>query len=113
MTTADLSPLIAIARAHCEGADAAHDFQPVSRVARSARTIAERERADVEIAETAAWLHELFNHPKNHPESHRSGEICAEHARAVLEDGGWPAERAARVAECIRTHAFSSGLRPE
>jgi uncharacterized protein len=105
--------LVAIARARCEGADPAHDFQHVQRVAHNARRIAVAEGADVEIATAAAWLHELFNHPKDHPESHRSGEICAEHALAVLRDEGWPEPRAAHVAACIRTHSFSSGMRPE
>jgi len=109
-----LARLAAIARARLgDDADPAHDFQHVARVAANARRIAAAEGADVEIAVAAAWLHELFNYPKSHPESHRSGEVCAEHALRVLADEGWPPARAAHVAACIRTHSFSSGVRPE
>jgi uncharacterized protein len=116
---ARLARLAAIARARLAGdehgpADPAHDFSHVARVAENARRIATAEAgADVEIAVAAAWLHELFNYPKDHPESHRSGEVCAEHALRVLADEGWPRDRAEHVAACIRTHSFSSGLRPE
>src|SRR5207249_1555862 len=98
MSDADLSRLEAIARERCRGADAAHDFQHVCRVAASASRIAGREGADSDIAVAAAWLHELFNYPKDHPESRRSGQVCAEHAHDVLRAEGWPEERAAHVA---------------
>jgi uncharacterized protein len=104
--------LHAEAQARAADADPAHDFSHVMRVVASARAIATEEKADVDVATTAALLHELFNHPKGHPESHLSGDICAEHARALLEGEG--AERAfvAHVADAIRTHAFSRGLLP-
>jgi uncharacterized protein len=101
-----------IARARCEGADPAHDFQHVLRVVASARAIAEAEGADVEIAATAALLHELFNYPKDHPESANSGEVCAVEAERVLTEAGWPEARRRHVADCIRTHSFSRGLAP-
>jgi uncharacterized protein len=101
-----------IARAACEGADPAHDFQHVLRVAASARAISAAEGADAGIAVPAALLHELFNYPKDHPESARSGEVCAGRALAVLAEQGWAAEPAGRIAACIRVHAFSRGLIP-
>lgn len=107
-----IHPLMAIAAARCAEADPAHDLSHVRRVAGNAGRIAEAEGADVEIALAAAWLHELFNYPKDHPESRRSGEVCATEALSVLEQQGWPEARAAHVADCIRTHSFSSGLRP-
>jgi uncharacterized protein len=72
-----------IARRAGEGADPAHDYQHVLRVAANVRLLCAAEKADVRVAEPAALLHELFNHPKDHPESSRSGEVCAERAAEV------------------------------
>src|SRR4051794_1047122 len=102
-----------VARVACAGADPAHDWQHVLRVARAARIIGDAEAVDVDVVVPAALLHELFNHPKNHPQSSLSGEICAERALEVLRDLGWPSERSERIAYCIRVHGFSRGIVPE
>ena len=107
----DLAALTAIARARCTD-DPAHDWLHVRRVMTSARAIALAEGADVGVCTTAALLHELFNHPKGHPESHRSGEVCAEHARAVLREHGAPEEFVAAVGYAIAVHPFSLGVTP-
>jgi uncharacterized protein len=75
-----------------------------------ARAIAAEEGADVDVAATAALLHELFNHPKGHPESHLSGDVCAAHAEELLRAEKVPF--AAAAADAIRTHAFSRGVVP-
>src|SRR5438552_2274389 len=102
-----------IARERSAGADPAHDFQHVRRVAASARAIAAAERADVSVAVAAALLHELFNHPKDHPDSARSGDVCAEHAREVLRAEGWPAPQIEAIGYCIQVHGFSRGILPQ
>lgn len=93
-------------------ADPAHDFSHVLRVVATARAIGAAEGADVDVATTAALLHELFNHPKSHPESHLSGDVCAEHARALLAREGAATPFTEQVTDAIRTHAFSRGLAP-
>src|SRR5262245_61974870 len=70
-----LERLRAIARERAAGADPAHDFLHVTRVAASARAIAAAEGADAFVVEAAALLHELINLPKDHPDSARSGEL--------------------------------------
>jgi uncharacterized protein len=105
--------LRAVAAERLAGADPAHDFAHVARVAASARAIAAAEGADRFVVEAAALLHELFNYPKDHPESARSGEICAVEALAVLRREGVDEPRAQAVAECIRVHAFSRGILPQ
>jgi uncharacterized protein len=102
-----------LARAACEGADAAHDWQHVLRVAGNAAALCAAEGADAGVVVPAALLHELFNHPKNHPDSARSGEICAERALVALADLGWPEAEAQRIAYCIRVHGFSRGIVPD
>ena len=105
--------LCTAARAAAEGADPAHDWQHVLRVAQSALRIASSEDADVDVAVTAALLHELFNLPKDHPESARSGEICAERAAELLRKEDFAAPRVEAVAYAIRVHGFSRGIVPE
>jgi len=102
-----------IARDACAGADSAHDWQHVLRVAGNAVALCAAEGADAGVAVPAALLHELVNLPKNHPDSARSGELCAERALAVLAGLGWPDERAQRIAYCIRVHGFSRGILPD
>jgi uncharacterized protein len=100
---------VAEARATTEPA---HDFAHVLRVTENARRIAEAEGARADVVIPAALLHELFNYPKGHPESHRSGEVCAEHALDVLAQEGVAEELAAAIARCIREHPFSRGIMP-
>jgi uncharacterized protein len=93
--------------------DPAHDYAHVRRVRANARAIARAEAADAFVCAAAATLHELFNHPKGHPESSRSGEVCAEHARAVLVEHGCDARRIDAIAYAIRVHPFSLGILPD
>jgi uncharacterized protein len=101
------------ALARITDAEPAHDALHVRRVMANCRRIAGDEGADVEVAVTAALLHELFNYPKDHPESALSGDVCAEQALVLLAEHGWPGDFAERVAYCIRVHSFSRGIFPE
>lgn len=93
-------------------ADPAHDILHVRRVAALASTISAAEGADAAVAVGAALLHELVNLPKNHPESARSGDLCADAAAVLLAEEGVEADRAAAICACIRDHAFSKGVTP-
>ena len=105
--------LRADAMARIAGAEPAHDALHVARVMANARRLAVAENADVDVCVTAALLHELFNYPKSHPESSRSGEVCAQHATALLGEHGYDAAFTARVSYCIAVHSFSRGVMPE
>jgi len=112
--TSDAFELLrAAAFARIAGAEPAHDALHVTRVMASARRIAAAEQADVDVCVTAAMLHELFNYPKSHPDSSRSGDVCAEHAIALLREHGCDEAFSERVAYCIRVHSFSRGIVPE
>lgn len=112
MSPKQLHRLEEIAQEAAQTAESAHDFGHVKRVAVSARAIAEAEGADLDVVLPAALLHELFSFPKNHPDSTRSGEVCAERAADVLLGEGYPGEYARAVAYCIRVHPFSLGVVP-
>ena len=101
------------ARARLRNAEPAHDFFHVERVVVNARTIARAEGASETIATTAALLHELFTLPKSHPDSASAGDLCAEHARALLVREGAPTEIVDPVCAAIRDHAFSKGVVPD
>jgi uncharacterized protein len=107
-----LDRLDAVAASRCSGAGPAHDILHVRRVASAARAIAAEAGGDARVAVAAALLHELFNYPKHHPESHRSGDVCADQALAVLRDQGCALDFAEQVAYAIRVHPFSLGVTP-
>ncbi|HEY2512628.1 MAG TPA: HD domain-containing protein, partial [Polyangiaceae bacterium] len=110
-----MSPLEAHLRSIAEAratAEPAHDFSHVRRVTANARRIGQAEGADLDVVVPAALLHELFNYPKGHPESHRSGEVCAGQARDVLREAGCSDAIVERVATAIAEHPFSRGIVP-
>ncbi|HVJ93732.1 MAG TPA: HD domain-containing protein [Labilithrix sp.] len=117
MMTPALDPALwARLKAHAErratSHEPAHDFFHVERVVDNAITIARAENARESVAATAALLHELFNLPKSHPDSRWSGDVCAEHARALLVAEGASPELIEPVCAAIRDHSFSKGVVP-
>ena len=91
----------------------AHDFFHVARVVQNARTIARAEGAREAICVTAALLHELFTLPKDHPDSARAGDRCADEARELLAREQAPSWLAAPTCAAIRDHSFSKGVVPD
>jgi uncharacterized protein len=108
----DLRALAPAVRAACEGADPAHDQLHVVRVTRTAVALCQRESQPPRVAVTAAWLHELFNYPKGHPDSKRSGEVCGERAAELLRSHGWSTDSIDAVRYAIAVHPFSLGITP-
>ena len=104
------------ARRRARASEPAHDFFHVERVVKNARLIAQGERLDGEseaVVMIAALLHELFTLPKDHPESSRAGDVCADRAREVLAREGLAPSTIALVSSAIRDHAFSKGVVPD
>ena len=100
------------AEAACAGRGSGHDWLHVRRVTRLAEDLAQAEQADAELLRAAALLHELVNHPKNHPRSAQSGEDCARAVRELLAQVGADPAWAERVATCIEEHSWSAGKAP-
>jgi uncharacterized protein len=108
--------LEAEAYALARSAEPAHDFFHVERVVGNALAIGRGEGVSDEVvaaAATAALLHELFTLPKNHPDSARAGDRCAEKAREVLEGEAAPTWLIEPVCGAIRDHSFSKGVVPD
>ena len=91
-------------------AEPAHDFCHVLRVVENARLIADAEGANSDVVRLSALLHELVNLPKHHPQSVRSGELCALQAVSLLTHEGVEKSLVQQVGESIRVHGFSAGL---
>ncbi|WP_051330831.1 HD domain-containing protein [Aneurinibacillus terranovensis] len=107
----DYTPYIETAKREAS-VDPAHDFLHVQRVYNHAKLLLQTEQADEDVVLVSVLLHELFNYPKGHPESHLSGDVCAERAEVVLHEQGFPAEKIPHVLDCIRNHSFSKGVMP-
>ena len=101
-----------VAYARLRGRPPAHDAAHVARVAALSRIIAAEERAQVDVAFVGALLHEHVNLPKDHPDAHRSGDLCAAEVTELLAAEGCDATSIAAIAACIRDHAFSKGVVP-
>lgn len=107
-----LARLTELARSRCSDVEPAHDFLHVSRVVANAERVAREAGADVTVCHLSALLHELVNLPKSHPDSPRSGELCAIDARAALTAEGVDDATVEAVAYAIAVHPFSLGVTP-
>jgi len=94
--------------------DAAHDVSHLRRVAKTALSLADIERADKLVVVTAAYFHDLVNLPKNHPDRAHASSQSAARAIEVLksEFPEFPLYLLDKVGHAIEAHSFSAGIRP-
>lgn len=92
--------------------DSAHDFSHSQRVLTNALRIAESEGGDHEVLIAAAYLHDIANLPKNHPESRMSSEHSAKRASEILRELGFDEQKLPLVQDAILCHSYSRGLNP-
>lgn len=95
--------------------DASHDLGHFHRVYQTALNIAERENVSVDplVLMAAAYLHDIVNLPKNHPESHMSSQYSAIKAKEILSSMHYPEEKIDSVCHAITTHSYTAQLQPE
>lgn len=89
--------------------DPAHDIGHIRRVVANAHTIAQAEGGDLNIITPAAWLHDIVNLPKDHPDRTRASVISADHAVAVLDGYGLDLDA---IHHAIAAHSFSANIPP-
>ena len=92
--------------------DAAHDISHVQRVVKTAKKLAMEEGADLSIVLPAAYLHDCFTYPKDHPNRKQSSIIAAKKAVAFLESIDYPRQYHDAIAHAIEAHSFSANIRP-
>ncbi len=90
--------------------DAAHDINHVLRVVKTAKQLCNAEGARLEVVLPAAYLHDCFSFPKNHPERAQSSRIAADKALAFLDDIGYPSQFLQDIHHCIVAHSFSADV---
>ncbi|ELB2919789.1 HD domain-containing protein [Vibrio parahaemolyticus] len=92
--------------------DAAHDIKHVKRVVKTAKQLCDEENADIAIVLPAAYLHDCFTYPKDHPNRKQSSAIAAKKAIAYLESIQYPQHYHDAIAHAIEAHSFSANIRP-
>lgn len=92
--------------------DAAHDIEHVKRVVKTAKQLCDEENADIAIVLPAAYLHDCFTYPKDHPNRKQSSSIAAKKAIAYLESIQYPQHYHDAIAHAIEAHSFSANIRP-
>lgn len=99
-------------RPYYEAQDPGHDWAHIQRVVASATVLAEKEAALKEVVIPAAFLHDIVNVPKNHPERSRASTLAADKAIKLLEKHGYATRYFAQIHQAIVEHSFSKGLTP-
>ncbi|EHJ9991459.1 HD domain-containing protein [Vibrio parahaemolyticus] len=92
--------------------DAAHDIEHVKRVVKTAKQLCDEENADIAIVLPAAYLHDCFTYPKDHPNRKQSSAIAAKKAIAYLESIQYPQHYHDAIAHAIEAHSFSANIKP-
>lgn len=92
--------------------DAAHDIEHVKRVVKTAKQLCDEENADIAIVLPAAYLHDCFTYPKDHPNRKQSSAIAAKKAIAYIESIQYPQHYHDAIAHAIEAHSFSANIRP-
>ncbi len=92
--------------------DAAHDLSHVLRVVKTAKQLANRESANLAIVLPAAYLHDCFTYPKDHPNRKQSASLAAEKALSFLKSIDYPNQYYDAIAHAIKAHSFSANITP-
>lgn len=92
--------------------DPAHDLSHVARVVKTARALCALEGAKIDIVLPAAYLHDCFTFPKNHPDRAKSSLMAADKATEFLNSIGYPEQYLAEIHHAICAHSYSANIAP-
>ncbi|MFA6239045.1 MAG: HD domain-containing protein [Bacteriovorax sp.] len=92
--------------------DPAHDLSHVKRVVSIAKRLSQLENAKMEIVLPSAWLHDLVNLPKDHPERASASKLAASDALSFLSEISYPSEHYKAISHAIEAHSFSANIVP-
>jgi len=90
-----------------------HDWSHIERVYNLSMRIAEEEEADLDVVRAAALLHDVARAMEDEGKIEDHAVESAKIAKRILEEVNFPAEKTVRVIQCIKTHRFRRGLKPE
>ncbi|MEE2944836.1 MAG: HD domain-containing protein [Pseudomonadota bacterium] len=93
--------------------DPAHDVLHLDRVWANAHRIALDEGGvDLKVLLGAAYLHDLVNLPKDHPDRKKASSLSADKAKPILEGIGYSSGEIKAAQHAIRAHSYSAGIEP-
>lgn len=113
MKRAEFEAIRAYVEQTMAGTDPVHDFRHVLRVLWNALDIGREEAVDWDILIAACLLHDVGRPAEMADRSLCHAEVGSGMAYDFLLTLGWPADRAGRVRECILTHRYRAGRRPQ
>ncbi|WP_261886576.1 HD domain-containing protein [Vibrio pomeroyi] len=93
--------------------DAAHDISHIKRVVKTAKALCVQEQAKLEVVLPAAYLHDCFTFPKNHPDRAKSSQMAADKAISFLKSIDYPSSYLDEIHHAIVTHSYSADITPE
>ncbi|MGF1766747.1 HD domain-containing protein [Enterovibrio makurazakiensis] len=93
--------------------DLAHDLNHVLRVVKVAKSLCHEEGAKLEVVVPAAYLHDCFSFPKNHPERATSSLLAGQKAQKFLESVAYPSVYFPEISHAILAHSFSAKVKPK
>ncbi|MCQ1059836.1 HD domain-containing protein [Photobacterium sp. ZSDE20] len=93
--------------------DLAHDMNHVLRVVKTAKELCASEGAVLEVVLPAAYLHDCFSFPKNHPDRAKSSQVAANKAVEFLASIDYPSQYFEAIHHAIVTHSFSANIEPK
>lgn len=93
--------------------DPAHDLSHVKRVVKTALELCQQEHARIEVVLPAAYLHDCFTFPKNHPDRAKSSSVAADKAVEYLVSIGYPNQFLDDIHHAICAHSYSANITPQ
>jgi uncharacterized protein len=99
-------------RPYYEAQDSGHDWAHIKRVVRLATQLANASQAELNIVLPAAYLHDIVNIPKDHPDRSRASELAGDKAIKILSELKFEEKYFSQIRQAIIEHSYSKGLKP-
>lgn len=110
MDHGDVTAIRQAVESQMRGGDPSHDMSHLDRVAQQCRILGRAEGGDERIVLAAAYLHDLVNLPKDHPDRQHASRASADAAVGILTRLAYSDAEIGRVCRAIEEHSFSRGL---
>lgn len=95
-----------------ENKDPSHDWAHILRVARTCEMIGKKSGARLELLLPAAYMHDLINLPKNHPQRSEASTMTGLRAEEFLKLADYNQDQINEIKQIIKEHSYSKGLKP-
>ena len=92
--------------------DPSHDWAHILRVVKTCENIGTKEGARLELLLPAAYMHDLINLPKNHPQRSEASTMTGAKAEEFLRACDYTEEQINEIKQIIKEHSYSKGLKP-